>query len=546
MAHEPTTSATESGDLQTVAADALDLAELIDIEKNRALLESFCEAVEIGAAIIDLKGEVLIGVRWQRICTDFHRVNEATCARCIESDTELANELTAGTRYSLYQCKNGMTDAASPIIIEGQHVANAFIGQFLLGAPDVEYFRNQAREFGLDEPGYLDALKDVPIVEEAKVPIIMEFLTSYAEMVATMGLEEMRRSQTEAELRKQEAELREHREHLEQQVAERTAELREITEGSQAQVAEESGLAALTSSLQGHLTVRDVAERGLSAVVDYLDAPVGLLFVLEDDGVLRRRAAHALPPDAESAETFLLGTGSIGQVAQSRKTSTVTPDEGVLGVAFGLTAVAPKKIVTIPMQANNALTGVLELYLFADLSERQARWIDKACEITATSLRFAQESRERELAEERTRLILESSGEGLFGLDTEGRATFVNPVACELLGYEPDELIGTPIHALVHHSRPDGSPFPIEECPMREAFTQGVVTFSSCSFPSGDSAVALQPRSAVADGADNKHQDGRGRGRPEAPRRAALNRGQSGRCLVSNVSGFVVGLPFLQ
>jgi ligand-binding sensor protein len=108
------------------------LSDLIDVDESRNLLESFCEAVGIASAIIDLEGNVIIGVRWQRICTNFHRVNESTCKRCIESDTELANELGRGKKFSLYRCKNGMTDAASPIIIEGQHVANAFVGQFLL------------------------------------------------------------------------------------------------------------------------------------------------------------------------------------------------------------------------------------------------------------------------------------------------------------------------------------------------------------------------------------------------------------------------------
>ena len=41
----------------------------------------------------------------------------ATCAKCIESDTRLANRLKAGERYSIYQCSNGLTDAASPITI---------------------------------------------------------------------------------------------------------------------------------------------------------------------------------------------------------------------------------------------------------------------------------------------------------------------------------------------------------------------------------------------------------------------------------------------
>ena len=201
------------------------LSDLIDVEKSRSLLESFCEAVGVASAIIDLEGNVLIGVRWQKICTDFHRVNDSTCKRCIESDTELANELRRGKKFSLYRCKNGMTDAASPIIIEGQHVANAFVGQFLLHTPDKAYFRAQAAKFGFDEQDYLNALDEVAVIPERKVAPIMNFLTSYAETVATMGLDRIRR-------KKYQEELLHHRKNLEEIVKERTADLRASEEKS--------------------------------------------------------------------------------------------------------------------------------------------------------------------------------------------------------------------------------------------------------------------------------------------------------------------------
>jgi two-component system, sensor histidine kinase and response regulator len=178
------------------------LSELIDIEKNTNLMNSFCETVGIGAAIIDLEGEFLIGVRLQKICMEFHRKNEETCKRCIESDTGLANELGKGRRFSLYKCKNGMTDAASPIIIEGEHVANVFVGQFLLGPPDREFFRKQAAKYDFDEKKYLKALDDVPVFSEEKIPHIMDFLVSFAEMTATMGLEQLRQKRAGEVLRR--------------------------------------------------------------------------------------------------------------------------------------------------------------------------------------------------------------------------------------------------------------------------------------------------------------------------------------------------------
>ena len=62
--------------------------------------------------------------------------------------------------------------------------------------------------------------------------------------------------------------------------------------------------------------------------------------------------------------------------------------------------------------------------------------------------------------------ILESVGDGIFGLDLEGRVTVVNSAAAQMLGYTPDELLGRDMHELSHHSHPDGKPYLKSECPV--------------------------------------------------------------------------------
>jgi len=62
-------------------------------------------------------------------------------------------------------------------------------------------------------------------------------------------------------------------------------------------------------------------------------------------------------------------------------------------------------------------------------------------------------------------LILTSAGEGIYGLDLEGKATFINPAAARMLGYEPVELLGQSMHATIHHTKSDGSPYPQQDCP---------------------------------------------------------------------------------
>ena len=60
--------------------------------------------------------------------------------------------------------------------------------------------------------------------------------------------------------------------------------------------------------------------------------------------------------------------------------------------------------------------------------------------------------------------VLESVGDGIYGIDLQGNCTVINPAAAQMLGYKPDELLGRNIHDVVHHSRPDGSPYPSSEC----------------------------------------------------------------------------------
>src|SRR5687768_11056374 len=67
-------------------------------------------------------------------------------------------------------------------------------------------------------------------------------------------------------------------------------------------------------------------------------------------------------------------------------------------------------------------------------------------------------------------LILKAAGEGIYGLDLEGKAKFVNPAAAAMTGHRVDELIGQSMHDIVHHSYADGSQYPRSECPIYAAF----------------------------------------------------------------------------
>ena len=82
---------------------------------------------------------------------------------------------------------------------------------------------------------------------------------------------------------------------------------------------------------------------------------------------------------------------------------------------------------------------------------------------------------EAELARQQrqTEMILRAAAEGVVGVDTEGKVVLVNPSAAQILGFRASDLGGQELHSLVHHSRPDGSPFPYEESPLADTLRSG-------------------------------------------------------------------------
>jgi len=139
-----------------------------------------------------------------------------------------------------------------------------------------------------------------------------------------------------------------------------------------------------------------------------------------------------------------------------------TPDGGTIWLRTSKVALKSR---------DNETMGVLGIY--DDITER------KQAEIQLEQYRRHLE----ELVQERTAaliqteakasLILQSSADGLYGVYREGRISFINPAACRILGHPRDKLIGLPAHETFHHSRPDGSPYPKEDCPSHAAIRSG-------------------------------------------------------------------------
>lgn len=127
--------------------------------------------------------------------------------------------------------------------------------------------------------------------------------------------------------------------------------------------------------------------------------------------------------------------------------------------------------LTLPSAPNCILVAI------SDLEERQRRSVDTAAEefMRKGLAEWQRVDRVFRHIERENRLILRAAGEGIYGVNTEGKTTFVNPAAERILGWTAEELLGQDMHRIIHHTHASGSAYQNADCPIYAAFRDGAV-----------------------------------------------------------------------
>ncbi len=143
-----------------------------------------------------------------------------------------------------------------------------------------------------------------------------------------------------------------------------------------------------------------------------------------------------------------------------------------------------------PISFVQELPKVIVIYVSNLYIAMTARTSEQYRNRTAAAVRVARElilqlnEKSRQLEESKANvehlsrqneLILRSAGEGIYGLDLRGHATFVNPAVATMTGYTIEELLGQPMHAMLFHSKADATVHPWEACPIMATLTTGAV-----------------------------------------------------------------------
>ena len=213
---------------------------------------------------------------------------------------------------------------------------------------------------------------------------------------------------------------------------------------------------------------------------DFLIDPALLIDPQSDRLVDANAAACALLGYDRS---LLLATKPSALHGQQLPTLVVFTQAVIAQGSYRSTALTPRHATGKKLSLEYAATLVprdgtqLILLTMSDLDQRRRRTIDAAAEDHMRGGIAAWQRMERVFRdiERENQLILRAAGEGIYGVNAEGKTTFVNPAAERMLGWTAEELVGRDIHSTVHHHHHDGRHYPHEECPIYAAFRDGSV-----------------------------------------------------------------------
>jgi len=237
--------------------------------------------------------------------------------------------------------------------------------------------------------------------------------------------------------------------------------------------------AELGTIINKNLEFQSMLQECTESLVQHLDAAFVRIWILNSDTqVLELQASAGLYTHLNGPHSRVpVGQLKIGQIAAEKKphlTNAVIGDPRIPEQEWakreGLVAFAG-----YPLIKNHEVLGVMGLFAKHKLTDVTLECLKIATHRLSMAIDRQHALYEYQKLARHNERILASAGEGIYGLDLEGQTTFVNPAGARMLGYRVEELIGVPMHPTMHHTRPDGSPYPQEACPMYAAFKDGIV-----------------------------------------------------------------------
>ena len=163
-------------------------SDLADIPKLQELMGSLYWLTDIAIGIVDADGTFLFCAGWRGSCTAGPHKG-CDCHAYISSHLDPVS-------YTCWRCSTGLVHYACPIIVEGEHLASVYIGQFFTEPPDETAIALESANRGLDPVEYRKSLGKFSIIPPMHLTLLLKYLKDLANMLADIGLQHLKLMET--------------------------------------------------------------------------------------------------------------------------------------------------------------------------------------------------------------------------------------------------------------------------------------------------------------------------------------------------------------
>ena len=175
--------------------DALEIKDVLDIKILQIFQDNFAVGMNIASVTVDKEGNPVTNPSsYTSFCMDFTHSTKTGDDRCALSHKKGGEEAVRTGKPYIYTCHAGLIDFAAPILVDNHLIGTILGGQILTSAPEEARYRKTAHEIGVDEEGYVDAVKKVYMTKEENVTAAAEVLYIVANALSKNGYEQLRLS----------------------------------------------------------------------------------------------------------------------------------------------------------------------------------------------------------------------------------------------------------------------------------------------------------------------------------------------------------------
>jgi len=182
----------KNGDLDV---EVLEIEDVIDIKLLQTFQDNFAIGMNIASVTVNRDGTPVTNPSsYTSFCIDFTHSTKIGDDRCAVSHKKAGEEAARTGRPYIFTCHAGLIDFAAPISVDGHLLGTILGGQILTSTPEEGKYRKTAREIGVNEEGYVDAVKKVYMTKEENVTAAAEVLFIVANALSKTGFEQLRLS----------------------------------------------------------------------------------------------------------------------------------------------------------------------------------------------------------------------------------------------------------------------------------------------------------------------------------------------------------------